>query len=364
VGSLFKITRSICILVATLYLPADTIPEHKMTKTNRQWILRKRPTGEIRAGDLELVSTPIPALGAGEFLARTIYLSLDPTNRIWMSDMEQYMPPVQLGEVMRGGTLSVVEESNNPDYKTGDIVMGIAGWQEYSVVSGAQKLPKTPLPLTAHMSVLGMTGATAYFGLLDIGQPKAGETVVVSAAAGAVGSIVGQIAKIKGCRVVGIAGSDEKCAHLVKDFGFDACINYKKENMVAALKRECPNGIDVDFENVGGEIFDAILQNLNLKARIPLCGLISGYNAEDLSPGPAHFANVLMKRARIEGFIIIDYFPRLPEFYAEMGPWVAAGKIKYDVHIVKGIENTLSALNLLFTGGNTGKLLLQMSEEP
>jgi NADPH-dependent curcumin reductase CurA len=335
-----------------------------MTRTNRQWILRKRPTGEIKTGDLELVSTPVPAPGAGEFLARTIYLSLDPTNRIWMSDMEQYMPPVQLGDVMRGGTLGVVEESNNPDYKPGDIVMGIAGWQEYSVVGGAQKLPKTSLPLVAHMSVLGMTGATAYFGLLDIGQPKAGETVVVSAAGGAVGSIVGQIAKLKGCRVVGIAGSDDKCAHLVKDFGFDAAINYKKENILAALKRECPNGIDVDFENAGGEIFDAVLQNLNLKARIPLCGLISGYNAEGLAPGPAHFANVLMKRARIEGFIIIDYFPRLSEFHADMGKWVAEGKIKYDVHVVKGIENALSALNLLFTGGNTGKLLLQMSEEP
>jgi NADPH-dependent curcumin reductase CurA len=335
-----------------------------MATHNRQWVLRKRPEGEIKAGDLELVSTPIPSPKPGEFLARTIYLSLDPTNRIWMSDMEQYMPPVQLGEVMRGGTLSVVEESNNPDYKPGDFVMGIAGWQEYAVMSAAQKLPKTPLPLTANMSVLGMTGATAYFGLLDIGQPKPGETVVVSAAAGAVGSIVGQIAKIKGCRVVGIAGSDEKCRHLVKDFGFDACINYKKENMLAALKRECPNGIDVDFENVGGEIFDAILQHINLKARIPLCGLISGYNAKELSPGPAHFANVLMKRARIEGFIIIDYFPRLGEFAADMAKWVAEGKVKYDVHIVKGIDNALSALNLLFTGGNTGKLLLQMSEEP
>ncbi|MGD0189737.1 MAG: NADP-dependent oxidoreductase [Rhizomicrobium sp.] len=335
-----------------------------MTNTNHQWILRRRPEGDIKSGDLELVSSTLPALSDGEFLARTIYLSLDPTNRIWMSDMEQYMPPVQLDEVMRGGTLSVVEDSRNADYKPGDIVMGIAGWQEYAVMKGAQKLPKSPLPLTAYMSVLGMTGATAYFGLLDIGQPKAGETVVVSAAAGAVGSIVGQIAKLKGCHVVGIAGSDEKCRHLVKDFGFDACINYNKENVLAALKRECPNGIDVDFENVGGEIFDAILQCINLRARIPLCGLISGYNAKELAPGPAHFANVLMKRARIEGFIVIDYFPRLGEFMSDMGQWVAQGKMKYDVHIVKGTDNALSALNLLFTGGNTGKLLLQMSDEP
>lgn len=335
-----------------------------MPHANRQWVLRRRPEGEIRTGDLELVSSALPALGEGEFLARTVYLSLDPTNRIWMSDMEQYMPPVQLGEVMRGGTLSVVEESRNPEYNPGDVVMGIAGWQEYAVLSAAQKLPKSPFPLTAHMSVFGMTGATAYFGLLDIGQPKAGETVVVSAAAGAVGSIVGQIAKIKGCRVVGIAGSDEKCRHLVKDFGFDACINYKKENVLEALKRECPNGIDVDFENVGGEIFDAILQCINLKARVALCGLISGYNAKALPPGPSHFANVLMKRARIEGFIIIDYFPRLGEFAADMAKWYAEGGIKYDVHVVKGIENALSALDLLFTGGNTGKLLVQVSEEP
>jgi NADPH-dependent curcumin reductase len=331
--------------------------------TNRQWILKRRPVGEIRPGDLELVETRVPEPGPGQFLARTLYLSLDPTNRIWMSDMEQYMPPVQLGEVMRGGTLSVVEESRNPAFQKGDIVSGIAGWQEYAVLDGGQKLPPG-VPLTASMSVLGMTGATAYFGLLDIGQPKPGETVVVSAAAGAVGSIAGQIAKLKGCRAVGIAGSDEKCGHVVEHLGFDACINYRRENVAAALKRECPNGIDIDFENVGGDIFEAVLANINLKARIVLCGLISGYNAAEATRGPANFANVLMKRARIEGFIILDYFPRLPEFYGAMAPWVAEGHIKYDVHVVKGIENALSALNLLFTGGNTGKLLLQVSEEP
>ena len=224
-----------------------------MRNSNRQWLLRKRPEGEIKAGDLELVETPIPVPGPGQILARTLYLSLDPTNRIWMSDMDQYMPPVQIGEVMRGGTIGVVEQSNNPDFAKGDIVSGIAGWQEFSLADGGMKLPPG-VPPKAAMSVLGMTGLTAYFGLLDVGKPKAGETVVVSAAAGAVGSIVGQIAKLKGCRVVGIAGSDEKCRHVVKDFGFDACINYKKENIAAALKRECPNGIDVDFENVGGEI--------------------------------------------------------------------------------------------------------------
>jgi NADPH-dependent curcumin reductase CurA len=335
-----------------------------MSKINRQWILRRRPQGEIHSNDLELVEQPMPTPGPGQFLARTIYLSLDPTNRIWMSDMEQYMPPVQIGDVMRGGTLSVVEESHNPNFHKGDIVTGLVGWQEYAVLDGAQKIPRGPAPLTASMSVLGMTGATAYFGLLDIGQPKAGETVVVSAAAGAVGSIVGQIAKLKGCRAVGIAGSDDKCRHVVKDFGFDACINYKKENVAEALKRECPNGIDVDFENAGGEILDAVLSNINLKARIALCGMISGYNAKGPVPGPYNFANVLMKRARIEGFIILDYFPRMMEFAREMSQWVGDGKIKYDVHIVKGIEKALFALNLLFIGGNTGKLLLQLSEEP
>jgi len=333
-----------------------------MRNSNRQWILKQRPVGAIKPRDLELVEKPIPVPGEREILVRTLYLSLDPTNRIWMSDMDQYMPPVPLGEVMRGGTIGMVEQSNNPDFKPGDIVSGIAGWQEYSVASGGQKIPKGPQPLTASMSVLGMTGATAYFGLLDVGRPNAGETVVVSAAAGAVGSIVGQIAKLKGCRAVGFAGSDEKCRHVVKDLGFDACINYRKENIREALKRACPNGIDVDFENAGGEILDAVVEQINMKARIALCGMISTYNSIEQPRGPA-LTNLLMKRARIEGFIIIDYFPRLGEFYADMSKWVAEGKIKYDTHIVRGIDNALSALNLLFTGGNTGKLLVQVSDE-
>jgi NADPH-dependent curcumin reductase CurA len=333
-----------------------------MRNANRQWILRKRPVGDIKPADLELVESPIPVPGPGQILLRTVYLSLDPTNRIWMSDMEQYMPPVGLGEVMRAGTLGIVEQSNNPAYKPGDVVSGIGGWQEYAVADAAMPLPKGPAPLTAYMSVLGMTGATAYFGLLDIGKPKAGETVVVSAAAGAVGSIVGQIAKLKGCRVVGIAGSDEKCRHVVKDFGFDACINYKREDLATALKRECPNGIDVDFENAGGAILDAVIERINLKARIVLCGTISTYNDERGARGTV-LTNILMKRASIEGFIILDYFPRLPEFQSEMAKWLAEGKIRYDVHLVNGIENALSALDLLFTGGNTGKLLVKVSDE-
>ncbi|HXC57636.1 MAG TPA: NADP-dependent oxidoreductase [Rhizomicrobium sp.] len=333
-----------------------------MRNSNRQWILKKRPVGDIAPGDLELVEQPIPVPGPGQILVRTLYLSLDPTNRIWMSDMDQYMPPVEIGEVMRGGTLGVVEQSNNPDFQPGDIVNAFSGWQEYVVAGGAQKLAKGPVPLPAYISVLGATGATAYFGLLDLGKPKAGETVVVSAAAGAVGSIVGQIAKLKGCRVVGFAGSDAKCRHVVEHYGFDACINYKTQDIRAALRRECPNGIDIDFENAGGEILAAVLEQINLKARIVLCGMISQYNADVPPPGPP-LTNILMKRARIEGFIIIDYLPRFAEFAAEMGPWLAQGKIKYDTTVVKGIENALSSLNLLFTGGNTGKLLVQVSEE-
>lgn len=333
---------------------------------NRQWKLIKRPVGDIAEGDLQLVESPMPVPGPGQMLVRNIYLSLDPTNRIWMSDMDQYMPPVEIGDVMRGGTIGVVEASNNPGFKPGDIVQPMdLGWQDYVVTSMAQKLHVTPdLPIPAYMSALGMTGVTAYFGLLDIGKPKPGETVVVSAAAGAVGSIVGQIAKIKGCRVVGLAGTDDKCRWVVDDLGFDACINYRKENVLEALKRECPNGIDVYFENVGGEILDAVLTLINLEARIPLCGLISTYNADGPVPGPYMFRNILMKRALIKGFIVIDYFPRIAEFAAEMGPWVASGKVKWRVDIEQGLENAPKALGKLFTGGNTGKLLVQIGPEP
>ena len=333
---------------------------------NRQWKLMHRPVGDIRQGDLQLVESAVPAPGPGQMLVRNIYLSLDPTNRIWMSDMDQYMPPVEIGDVMRGGTIGVVEKSNNPAFQPGDIVQPLdLGWQDYVVTSMAQKLMVTPdLPILAYMSALGMTGMTAYFGLLDIGKPKPGETVVVSAAAGAVGSIAGQIAKLKGCRVVGLAGSYEKCRWVVEDLGFDACINYRTENVLEALKRECPKGIDVYFENVGGEILDAVLTLINLEARIPLCGLISTYNADGPVPGPYMFRNILMKRALIKGFIVIDYFPRIAEFAAEMGPWVASGQVKWRVDVEQGLENAPTVLNKLFTGGNTGKLVVQIGPEP
>ncbi len=339
-----------------------------MSSVNRQWILNRRPVGDIEADDLKFVESPVPEPGAGEILIRNIYLSLDPTNRIWMSDREQYMPPVEIGEVMRGGTLGVVVKSNHEGFQEGDIALpGLGNWQDYVVVPGdmANKVPAgLGIPLDAWMSVLGMTGATAYFGLLDVGQPKPGETVVVSAAGGAVGSIVGQIAKIKGCRVVGIAGSDDKCRWVVDELGFDACINYKTESVEDRLDELCPNGIDVNFENVGGPIMDAILARINNNARIALCGLISSYNAVDPVPGPYNFSMLLMRRARCEGFIILDYLPRIPEFIAEAGPWLAEGKLKYKTDIVDGLENAPATVKRLFEGQNTGKLLIRLAPEP
>jgi NADPH-dependent curcumin reductase CurA len=338
-----------------------------MTRTNRQWRLRRRPEGEISDGDLELVESPVPALADGEVLVRTLYLSLDPTNRIWMSDMDQYMPPVEIGEVMRGGTLGVVEETRDPNVPKGAFVMPFSGWQDYTVTPGAmvRPLPQIPgLPLTAFMSVAGATGLTAYFGLLDIGQPKPGETVVVSAAAGAVGSIVGQIAKLRGARVVGIAGGPAKCRWIVDDLGFDAAIDYKSEDVGAALDRHCPNGIDVNFENVGGEIMDAVLARMNNFSRMPLCGLISTYNASGERKGPSNFQQILMKRITVRGFIVIDYMPRFAEASVELATWVLQGKLKYKVHVEQGLENAVRAVGRLFTGDHDGKLLVQVSPEP
>lgn len=337
---------------------------------NRQWRLRRRPVGDISEGDLELVTSAVPVPGQGEILVRNVYLSLDPTNRIWMSDQEQYMPPVGIGEVMRGGTLGVVEASNHPGFAVGDRVRpGLGGWQDYTIAPGdgpfaAKKLPAIPgVPMTTFLSALGSTGATAYFGLLKVGQAQAGETVVVSAAAGAVGQIVGQIAKIQGCRVVGIAGAPDKCRYVVDELGFDACIDYRRENVATALKKHCPDGIDVDFENVGGEIMDAVIAHMNRNGRIALCGLISQYNASDRVPGPYNFPLILMKRLKVQGFIIIDFMPQLAEFAAEMGPWIAAGRIRDRVTVVDGLERALKALGLLFSGGNTGKLLIRIGPE-
>lgn len=340
------------------------------TGINRQFRLAARPVGDIKESDFEYREEPIPIPADGEVLVRTIYLSLDPTNRIWMSDMPQYMPPAEIGQVMRGVVIGVVEESKNPNFQPGNLVSGLLGWQDYAIVaenstSDLMRLPDPlPYPLTAFVGPLGATGWTAYFGLLDIGQPKAGETVVVSAAAGAVGSVAGQIAKIKGCRVVGITGSDEKCQWLTQELGFDAAINYKTADLESAIAQSCPDGIDVYFDNVSGSILDAVLTKINLYARIPLCGLISTYNATEPIPGPYNYSQILMKRARVEGFLILDYFPRMTEAITDIGQWLNQGKIKYALEIVEGLENAPSAILKLFDGNKKGKLVIKVSEEP
>jgi NADPH-dependent curcumin reductase CurA len=339
-----------------------------MPTMNRQWVLKRRPVGEIEPGDLDFIETPLRPLAEGEVLIRMIYLSLDPTNRIWMSDIDQYLPPVQIGDVMRGGGIGVIEESRSANLKVGDIVnAGLGGWQDYTISHEAMvnPVPRMPgVPLTAYMSVLGMTGLTAYFGMTDIGAPKPGETVVISAAAGAVGSIAGQVAKLQGARVIGIAGSEAKCGWLSEHLGFDGVINYRTEDVGAALDRLCPNGIDVNFENVGGDIMNAVVARMNNFSRMPLCGLISGYNLDGLTAGPEDFGRVLMKRILIKGFIIIDYLHRAAEGFTALGGWVAEGKLTWKDHPVDGLENAAEAVKRLFSGDHDGKLMIRVSPEP
>jgi NADPH-dependent curcumin reductase CurA len=336
--------------------------------TLKRWVLRRRPAGEIQPGDLELIEEPIRDLADGEVLVRTLYLSLDPTNRIWMSDQDQYMPPVEIGDTMRGGSLGVVEQSRSDRFKQGDVVnTGLGGWSTHVIANGAflMAAPQLPgVPLTAYMSVLGATGLTAWFGLCDIGKPQPGETVVVSAAAGAVGSIVGQIAKLKGARVIGIAGGKAKCDWLTGELGFDGAIDYKNEDVGAALDRLCPNGIDVNFENVGGDIMDAVFNRMNNFGRMPLCGMISTYNDDDRPSGPTDFSRILMHRLTVRGFIITDFLPRAAEAMAELIPWVMEGKLKWKVHVDQGLEGAMDSLQRLFTGAHDGKLLIQVSPEP
>jgi NADPH-dependent curcumin reductase CurA len=339
-----------------------------MTAMSKRWVLRRRPVGQIQPGDLELVEEPIPELGDGEVLVRTVYISLDPTNRIWMSDQDQYLPPVEIGETMRGGAIGVVERSRSDRFGQGDLVnAGLAGWSTHLVADGARltPLPRLPgTPLTAFMSVLGGTGLTAWFGMVDIGQPKPGETVVVSAAAGAVGSIAGQLAKRRGARVIGIAGGAAKCAWLTGELGFDGAIDYKSEDVGERLDALCPDGIDVDFENVGGAIMDAVISRMNNFGRVALCGMISTYNADGPAPGPTDFGRVLMRRLTIKGFIVIDYLPRAAEAFAELGPLVASGELKWKAHVEDGLENAVEAVGRLFSGDHDGKLLLRVSPEP
>ncbi|MCV7193092.1 NADP-dependent oxidoreductase [Mycolicibacterium brumae] len=336
-----------------------------MARSNSGWVLGRRPDG---ADDLELSDLPVPELGEDQILVRNVYLSIDPTNRVWLSDREQYLPPVGVGEVVRGVTVGVVEESASQRFVPGDaVVLGEGGWQRYSVYDAASAgriRRRDGVPLTASVSVLGTTGLTAYVGLIDICRPKPAETLVVSAAAGAVGSIVGQIGKIKGARVVGIAGGPEKCRWIIDDLGFDAAIDYKNEDVGAALDRLCPDGIDMDFENVGGPIMDAVYARMNRGGRMAVCGLISQYNSDEPMAGPRDFGRVLMQRLTIQGFVILDHFHRAREAYSDLAGWIQAGQLQWKDHVLDGLEAAPEALNRLFTGDHDGKLMVQVSDAP
>lgn len=336
-----------------------------MSEINRVWRLRNRPVGELTDDVLSFEEEGIPEPGEGECVFRLNYLSLDPTNRIWMSDQDQYMPPVELGAPMRGVVCGTVTKSRNPAIKEGDVVSGLGVWADYQI--GAQGFVNPlgdtgPVPVIDAFGTFAVVGPTAYFGLLDLGAPQTGETVVVSAAAGAVGSIVGQIAKIKGCRAVGLAGTDEKCRWITEELGFDAAINYRTEDVPAALKNACPDGIDVYFDNVGGSILDACLKQMNLNGRVPTCGLISQYNATGEVPGPVNYPMILMQRLKVQGFIVLDFASRYPEAIGALTQWMGEGRIKVRQDVVDGLENALMTLKKLYTGENTGKLLIRVAD--
>ena len=332
---------------------------------NQQIRLKSRPTGEPTADNFEVADAPVPQTKDGEVLRRTIYLSLDPYMRGRMSDAASYATPVKIGDVMGGHTVSEVIESRNPAFKPGDFVTGYDGWQAYGVSAGQdlRKLDPKAVPISTAIGVLGMPGMTAFVGLMDIGQPKPGETVVVSAASGAVGAVVGQLAKIRGCRAVGIAGSADKCTYVVEQLGFDACINYKTDELVPALKAACPDGVDIYFENVGGAVFAAILRVINKGARIPLCGIISEYNATGNPAGP-NLRPLLVQRALIKGFIVSDHPDRAPAFLQEVAPLVMSGRIKFREDIVDGLANAPDAFIGLLQGKNFGKLMVRVSPDP
>jgi len=316
-----------------------------------------------------MISEPIPDLGEGEIISRTIYLSLDPYMRGRMNEGKSYAVPVEIGETMCGGTVSQVLRSNNPEFAKDDYIVTYDGWQEYAVSDGkgARKLDPAQAPISTAVGVLGMPGMTAYMGLLEIGQPQSGETVVVAAATGAVGSNVGQIARLKGCRVVGIAGSREKCEFALNELGFDACVNHKDAGFRDNLKTACPEGIDVYFENVGGMVFETIIPLLNFQSRIPVCGLIAHYNDTELPSGPnvlpKLMRTVLTQRVRIQGFIVSDFSSKQGAFLRDMSKWIADGKINYKEDIVEGLDNAVGAFQGLLEGNNFGKLLIQVSED-
>src|SRR6266849_1832530 len=334
-----------------------------MPATTRQLRLQSRPKGLLAPDDLQLVESPVLELKEGEALARVKYLSIDPTMRVWMA-VDTYLPAVAIGEVMRALGLAEIVESRHAEFKKGDKVMGMTGLQDWVVIRAQEKMPFQKVPSipfvsdTTFLGVLGITGLTAYFGMTEIAKPQKGETLVVSAAAGATGSIAGQIGKIHGCRVVGIAGGPEKCKWLTDDLGFDAAINYKHPDWKEKLAAATPNGIDIDYENVGGEIMQEVLSRMNLHGRVALCGFISGYIKGD--PNMVSLGTVIVKRLHIQGFLILDYASRFMEAATQLGQWKMFGKLKDRETIVEGLEKAPDAINMLFTGGNTGKLILKI----
>jgi NADPH-dependent curcumin reductase CurA len=335
-----------------------------MAERNRRFLLRERPTGRIGPNTFELTEEAVPELADGEALVRVDWISLDPTNRMWINDTPTYLPPVGIGEVMRAAGLGEVVASKNPNYAVGQTVQGLLGWQEYAVASDATFLMPVDVAdgvsPSAYLGALGTTGLTAWIGIRDIGRPQPGETVIVSAAAGAVGSVAGQLAKADGARVVGIAGGSEKCALLTEQLGFDAAVDHRADDWRAQLAAATPDGIDVDFENVGGDLMDAIFARLNIGARVALCGLISGYNSADPPPGPRAFGNLLIQRATVRGFIILDHLGRAPEAVTEIAGLIAEGRLTPLETVVEGFEQLPTAINMLFDGKNVGKLVVKI----
>jgi len=335
-----------------------------MVDVNRRWLLKTRPAGMLRNEDFDFVKEPVPEPAEGEILVRVQMLSCDPTQRGWLG-RDTYMPAVKIGEVVRSLGAGRVVKSRHSGFREGDLVAGLVGWQDYAAINPTGALGVTRLPpetpLEKALGTLGLNGLTAYFGLLDIGRPQPGETVLVSGAAGATGSLVGQIAKIKGCRAVGIAGGAEKCRWLTEVAGFDAAIDYKAEQVEQKLGAACPAGIDIYFDNVGGGILDAALARLAMHGRVVLCGAISVYNATEPPPGPKNYLNLVGRRGRMEGFIVLDYYDRAQEAVGALARWVAEGKLKDQVDVQEGLENAPATLRRLFEGRNQGKQLLRVT---
>jgi NADPH-dependent curcumin reductase len=330
---------------------------------NRQVVLAQRPVGMVDASTTSLVDVPVPECGPNEALIKVGLVSIDPTIRTWMNDAPGYLPAIELGAVIRSGGTGVVVESNSERYNVGDIVYGMTNWQEWALATEQNRFTVVPtglgLDLGTVMNVLGTTGLTAFFGLLDVGQFKEGDVVVVSGAAGATGSVVGQIAKARGAaKVVGIAGGPEKCAEVVENYGFDECLDYREDHLNKRIREACPKGVDVYFDNVGGEILDAVLSNIAMHARIVLCGAISQYNSMERPKGIANTSMMIMRRGRMQGFIVFDFAHRYAEAQIELATMVLDGRIVHQEHLVQGLEHAPDALNLLFTGGNHGKTLV------